>query len=98
MNQENKLPEATTLGEMNIHLAHLAESVRKIDDKLDGMDKRYVTQIEFIPIKEQVANNEKEIGGFKEWKDGLMGRLVGAGMVVGAVWAVIALLINHFWK
>lgn len=107
--QEPKIPEATTSGEINTHLGYLRrdiynltkstkESLEGITKQIQNLDDHYITESEFRPIADQVKTNTADIKKMTEWKDTFNGKMIGFGLAISIVTTLLTLAVTAFMK
>lgn len=105
MTDAPKIPDAQSLGQINIHLGYITQTISEIkmaqketSTKIENLGTTLVTQIEFEAYKKQVqdtANTAKEL---VEWKDTLTGKIAIISASFGVVVGVLTIIVNHVWK
>lgn len=108
-NQEPKIPEATTSGEINTHLGYLRrdiynltkstkESLEGITKQIQNLDDHYITETEFRPVADLAKQNAKDIKVLTEWKDTFNGKMIGFGLAISVVTTLLTLAVTAFIK
>ncbi len=103
------ISEATTLRELNIHMGFMREKMntnneeRKVDmAEIKGRLKELVEQTpnrsEFEELKKEVVEHKTIISSLVEFKDTLIGKIWGIGIMAGIVVSLITLIVSHYWK
>lgn len=96
--QEPPVQTPTTIEGMSIHLGYIRRDLDSMNKKLDGLSTSFVTTTEFNDHLKGYEDHEKRIRILEGFKDTLLGKLWGVGIMAGGVVAIISILVNHFWK
>jgi hypothetical protein len=83
---------------VSIHLSYIRRDIDEMKQSLKDLKSGYVSLSDFAEHLKADADHETRIRSIEGFKDTLIGKLVGAGIVIGAVFAGISLIINNFWQ
>lgn len=106
---ETPIAEAKSLSELNIHLGYIRQKIaensvnnkanfQELKDQITLQAHNFVIQDEFKPFVKDVENlkiTQKELVTFR---DTLVGKFWGIGIIAGGIVAVISFIANHYFK
>ncbi len=106
---EATIPPANTPAEINIHLGYLRrdildmkasteKSLTEIKGQINALDDHYVSEARFLPIEELAKINAKGLKDLTEWKDTFNGKMIGFGLAISVVSAVVSFALSYFLK
>ena len=101
MNDNKDMPpvqQPNSIEGMGIHLGYIRRDVDTIIKKIDSLTSTFITTEVFEELKKEVAELKTVSKDLVEFKDTLVGKMWGVGVMAGAVVGLITILINHFWK
>ena len=81
-----------------IHLSYLRSDVTKLTKKLDELAHAYISAAEFAEHLEADKDHERRIRKIEEFKDTLVGKMWGVGVLAGFIVGVFTLIVDHYWK
>lgn len=105
----DELPDAKTPAEVNIHLGYIRRDIQNLQQetktaldgiakKIEDLDDHYITESEFRPVAELTKANAAAIKELTEWRDTFNGKLIGFGLAISAVSALLSFALNYFFK
>lgn len=80
---------------MSTKIDQIVRDVTEIKSKLD---EKYTTKEEHIILQKVVEGNALSIRENTKFNDTLNGKIWGTAAAIGAVFAVVSLLLSHFWR
>lgn len=104
---EPPVSEATTLRELNIHMAFMREKMnsnneeRKVDmteikTRLKDLADHQVTRVEFDELKKDVIQQKLLLDSLVGFRDTLTGKIWGISTAVGFGVTLASFILNHF--
>lgn len=108
MNQD-QINQPANLGEVNLTLKFMQQTqkensiatkdtLKEINQKLDGLTNTFVTSHEHEELKKLVTAQEITIKTLVEFKDTLIGKMWGIGVLAATISSIASLFISHYWK
>ena len=91
MTDQETIPPAGSLSEVNIHLGYLRRDVQDLGKKIDDQSAHYINVDEFKPVLEQLAKHDRDIEKLLAFANTLTGKLIGFGLAMGAAFAIISI-------
>lgn len=80
---------------MSVKVDQIVKSVENIERKLD---EKYTTKEEHIILQKVVTELSTSSKLHEKFQDTLTGKFIGIATAIGAVFAVVSLIVSHFWN
>jgi hypothetical protein len=96
--QEPNITAPTNMGEVNITLSYIRRDITEISKKLDTMASGNVTRVDFEEHLKADADHEARIRNLESFKETLIGKMWGVGILVSAGTTIVTIAINYFLK
>lgn len=94
MTDTSSISEPQTLREVSVHLEYLRNDIKEVKTLIADQSMHYINIDEFNPIKDQQVINTKNIEALRIWQDRLIGKMIGFGLAIGAVFAIISVVVQ----
>ena len=83
---------------VNVNIEYIKKEVTEIKETLKMQAINYVSHVDFTNHLKADEDHEHRIRVLEVFKETLIGKMWGIGVLVSLVGGIVSLLVSHFWK